>query len=108
MNIQNLCLSCFAERRPESPCERCGWTGKAAPEVDGQLPQGSLLQARYVIGRPLGRGGFSITYRGWDTRLQRLRAIKEYFPAGVVTREGSQSRISIVSGQGGLYSDGIQ
>jgi serine/threonine protein kinase/TPR repeat protein len=108
MNIQNLCLNCFAERPADSPCEHCGWRGKSAPEVDGQLRPGSVLHDRYVVGQPLGRGGFSITYRGWDTRLQRLRAIKEYFPAGVVTREGSQSRVSIVSGQSGLYSNGIQ
>jgi TPR repeat protein len=108
MNTQNLCLNCFGVRRPEAPCERCGWRGKAEADVDGQLAPGSVLQNRYVIGQPLGRGGFSITYRGWDTRLQRMRAVKEYFPAGVVTREGSQSRVSIVSGQSGLYSDGIQ
>jgi TPR repeat protein len=107
MNIQNLCLNCFAERRPESACSDCGWRGETKIEFEGQLLSGSVLQNRYVVGRPLGRGGFSITYCGWDTRLQRLRAIKEYFPAGVVTREGSQSRISIVAGQGGLYSDGI-
>jgi serine/threonine protein kinase/TPR repeat protein len=108
MNIQNLYLNCFAERRPESPCEQCGWREKSAADVDGQLTPGSVLHNRYVIGQPLGRGGFSITYRGWDSRLHRLRAVKEYFPAGVVTRDGSQSRVSIVSGQGGLYSDGIQ
>jgi serine/threonine protein kinase len=47
------------------------------------LPNGSgLCSDRYRIEQVLGVGGFAITYRAFDTRLQVSVAIKEYFPEG--------------------------
>jgi len=104
----NLCKGCFAEIEPGRTCASCGWSEANAKPVDGQLVPGTLLRDRYLVGGPLGRGGFSITYLGWDTKLQRRRAVKEYFPAGVVTRGGTQASVSILSGQTETYQDGIQ
>ncbi len=36
---------------------------------------------RYRLEREIGRGGFGITYLGWDSGLDRGVAVKEYFPA---------------------------
>ncbi len=44
----------------------------------------------YRIDSVLGQGGFGITYRAYDTNLQRDVAIKEYLPTGVAVREPSQ------------------
>ncbi|MEQ1694259.1 MAG: serine/threonine-protein kinase [Hyphomicrobiaceae bacterium] len=43
----------------------------------------------YVIESMLGSGGFGITYRALDTRLDTSVAIKEYFPANLAYRVGS-------------------
>lgn len=43
----------------------------------------------YAIDGILGSGGFGITYRAFDTRLDTLVAIKEYFPANLAYRVGS-------------------
>jgi serine/threonine protein kinase len=43
----------------------------------GRLAPQSLLQQRYIILRPAGRGGMSAVYEGVDNRLQRHVAIKE-------------------------------
>jgi serine/threonine protein kinase len=49
----------------------------------GPLPVGSTLQGgQYVIQSVLGMGGFGVTYRAHDTRLERSVAIKELFPGG--------------------------
>lgn len=85
----------------------CGWCGHrltpgAAGVVDGidpvaggaaddtlasvALVSGGLLLSRYRIDAVLGRGGFGITYRARDTRLDRDVAIKELFPPGAVRR----------------------
>lgn len=62
--------------------------GQAEPQ--GALPSGTRLQ-EYVIEHVLGRPGrFGITYLARDTAHQRMVAIKEFFPAEFVRREGAQ------------------
>ncbi len=44
------------------------------------LGEGTVVGERYRLEKVLGVGGYGITYRGMDTRLGRLVAVKEYFP----------------------------
>ncbi|MCD7819358.1 MAG: serine/threonine protein kinase, partial [Lachnospiraceae bacterium] len=80
------CYSCM-ERLPEdaADCPVCGQEVhyKNAPH---QLPAGTILADRYLVGRVLGEGGFGITYIGRDLRLDMNDAVKEYYPAGTVNR----------------------
>jgi serine/threonine protein kinase len=50
------------------------------------LAPGTPLHDCYLVGRVLGQGGFGITYIGWDTRLHRKIAIKEFFPQAIASR----------------------
>src|SRR5690606_3079552 len=52
-------------------------------------PATSLHNGTFTVGKPLGAGGFGITYHCTDTNLQRHVAVKEFFPAGS-TRKGKQ------------------
>ena len=57
------------------------------------LPDGTALEnGRYEIRTTLGNGGFGITYKAWDYRLQRFVALKEFFPDGFAYRDAGQSR----------------
>lgn len=57
--------------------------------VNGVLSPGAVLAGgEYLIKQPLGQGGFGITYKGVDTRLNRPVAVKEFFPEGC-WREGA-------------------
>ncbi|MBF0158598.1 MAG: SEL1-like repeat protein [Magnetococcales bacterium] len=47
----------------------------------------------YRIDKVLGQGGFGVTYRAWDTRLDTNVAIKEYLPSQVALR-GSDGHIN--------------
>ena len=54
------------------------------------LTQGSLLLGRFRIQKVLGYGGFAVTYLAADEDLQKLFAIKEYFPSEFAVAEGTQ------------------
>jgi len=54
------------------------------------LPVGYRIN-EYNIERPLGGGGFGITYLARDSNLQLPVAIKEYFPSDLVTRGADQA-----------------
>jgi serine/threonine protein kinase len=62
-----------------------------APPADAAtLPEGYRLH-EYQVERPLGGGGFGITYLARDSNLQLPVAIKEYFPGDLVTRGPDQA-----------------
>jgi len=54
----------------------------------GALAPGVRI-AKYEISTILGQGGFGITYRARDSRLDRDVAIKEYLPTAFARRHGS-------------------
>ncbi len=84
------CFYCMQPKNGSAVCPYCGKTG--TPEaMEHQLPCGTLLRGRYLSGRPLGEGGFGITYIGLDTVLDGRVAIKEYYPNGFAYRSNTAS-----------------
>lgn len=88
------CLKCMTPL-PEGiqTCPVCGRVyGNWAWESIALRP-GTILDGKYLVGEMLGRGGFGITYLGFDLLLEQKVAIKEYFPlsAGLVTRENGST-----------------
>lgn len=62
------------------------------------LPPGTRVH-EFEFRKVLGRGGFGITYLGWDSRLERAMAIKEYMPSGFAVRDAEWS-VHPTSGEG--------
>lgn len=54
------------------------------------LPPGHLV-AEFRIERVLGKGGFGIVYLAFDTRLERLVAVKEFMPQSLAQRLADHS-----------------
>ncbi len=75
-------------------CPHCGYDEETTEERFDQLKPGSMLRDRFTVGRPLGRGGFGITYIAWDNSLQRKVAIKEYLPKGMALRDQGNTTIT--------------
>ncbi|MBQ7543224.1 MAG: protein kinase [Clostridia bacterium] len=94
---KNLCAGCFAQI-PEGTevCPHCGF-GKKHKVVPGALPPGTILHAQYLLGATLGAGGFSITYRAYDTRAGKVVAVKEFFPSSLVERPDGELTVSVIS-----------
>ena len=62
------------------------------------LQEGTTLQnGQYRIIRPLGQGGFGITYLAEDTLLKRQVVIKEFFIGELCFREKETSQVTVLS-----------
>lgn len=70
------------------------------------LPIGTCL-GEYRIEAVLGSGGFGITYRALDTRLDTHVALKEYFPASLAYRVDRTTVASRPDGTAGGYEWGL-
>ena len=89
--MSEYCPSCMAENTDGAEkCSVCGGDMRAQNRQH-QLPVMTILEGRYLIGKVLGEGGFGITYIGFDLRLEERVAIKEFYPAGSVTRYAKHS-----------------
>lgn len=65
-----------------------------------QLPSGTYLeQNKYYIERVLGDGGFGITYLGYDVKLQRKVAIKEFYMRGYCYRNPGDPNVYTQTGE---------
>ena len=72
---------------PDAECAKCGWDNHNRVNGNAALEQ-TILKDQYMVGKSLGRGGFGITYVGFDLALERRVAIKEFFPMGTAYRFG--------------------
>ena len=94
------CKSCFYQYDSEfGVCPCCGYYDGSDVEMMNQLPIGTIIANRYVIGGVLGFGGFGITYKVWDTETSDVLAIKEFFPSGFVNRNPSTNEVIVFSGK---------
>ncbi|WMJ22752.1 protein kinase [Paludicola sp. MB14-C6] len=100
INDQFFCDSCFKLLSSEfEQCNECNFVKENYNPEIGILPIGEILLGRYLIGKKLGRGGFGVTYLGFDLKLEKKVAIKEYFPDGLATRHLNQTKLSIYTGE---------
>lgn len=90
MDPKRRCMNCMKEI-PEgfTTCVRCGFDVKLYERERSAmvLPQYTVLQDKYLIGKMVGQGGFGITYVGWHQGLKMKLAIKEFFPVGISSRD---------------------
>lgn len=99
INNKKLCESCFCETDGEI-CPHCGFSSaeysvaeqSAYPLV---LPMGTRLNDKIVIGRVMGKGGFGVTYLGYDMRMDKIIAVKEYYPNGIAYRLPSGTEVAV-------------
>jgi serine/threonine protein kinase len=62
----------------------------------------------YSVENILGSGGFGITYRAFDRRLDRTVALKEYFPAALAMRIDGATVATRPDSMDGAYAWGLE
>lgn len=94
------CLNCMKIYEEQyNICPHCGFIKGTPPKEAYHLSPGANLTERYMIGTVLGFGGFGITYRAWDNILEKMVAVKEFYPNGIVNRIPGQSEVIIYTGE---------
>jgi serine/threonine protein kinase len=88
-------------------CGFCYYEGEPIVNDEHQLPVMSVLSERYVIGKVLGEGNFGVTYLCYDEKHNTRVAIKEYFPAGFVKRDGKDV-VSVTGGETAYFDRGMK
>ena len=104
----NICYGCMRMLEEDiEVCPYCGYEVKKKNNPQDVLPEGTVLSHKYLVGKTLGRGGFGVTYLGYDLDLQIRVAIKEYFPIGASIRSSANySVLSTLSGEDSAFSKG--
>ena len=72
------------------------------------LTPDTILKEKYRMGVLLGSGNFGMTYMAYDTILQQMVAIKEYFPNGLVVRSENGMYVDVIPGEGEKFEKGKQ
>lgn len=90
------CYSCFKECEKDSViCPFCGENLVEEAKEPIHLVPGTVLADRYIIGLAVGAGGFGIIYKAWDTKLETVIAVKEFFASRLVTRAATTKEVII-------------
>lgn len=84
--IGKICLRCMKISDDVGICPFCGREKAGQLTWSKALAPGTILNNKILIGNILGKGGYGITYIGYDMLLEYRVAIKEFFPDEMVDR----------------------
>lgn len=93
--MSELCLGCMAKNNGEDICPSCGFD-KHSEQLPPFLPLGTVLQGKYIVGRVLGSTAEYIKYIGFDQSVDSAVILREYFPAGICTRNAASPDVIVI------------
>ncbi|MDE6687433.1 MAG: serine/threonine protein kinase, partial [Lachnospiraceae bacterium] len=84
--VGKICLRCMKISDDVGICPHCGREKAGQLTWSKALAPGTILNNKILIGNILGKGGYGITYIGYDMLLEYRVAVKEFFPDEMVDR----------------------
>ena len=75
----DICPNCFNSVGSEV-CPYCGYDQRNSKKYDEVLPPMTIVNAKYLLGRVLGKGGFGVTYLAKNLETNKTVAVKECMP----------------------------
>lgn len=92
------CYHCMCQIENENVCfcSECGHSLDIHPVSTKYLHPGTVLQEKFVVGYPLGSGGFGNTYIGWNQALSCKVAIKEFYPEQYCSRAADRTTVIVL------------
>ncbi len=102
-----ICYHCMQEYTG-TRCPHCDFDPGAYEPIPTALPPATILHEQYIVGTVLGKGGFGITYVGYDNIQRQKVAIKEFYPAAVAYRNSEETtEITVPVEQKQIYATGV-
>ena len=84
--MDKYCYYCM-DKLPQNDSCNCERSHQGTPPMTGAIAPGTMLNGKYLIGYPLGAGGFGMTYIGRDLNLDMKVAVKEYIEGAAGGKE---------------------
>ncbi len=91
------CYHCMHQIDNENAqfCPQCSHSLTVRPAGARYLRPGAVLQGKFIVGYPLGAGGFGNTYIGWNQALSCKVAVKEFYPKQYCRRAADQATVIV-------------
>ncbi len=90
------CMNCMKKYGDKyEVCPYCGYIEGTEPKEAYHLKPGTILRKRFQIGTVVGYGGFGVVYRAWDMTLDKMVAVKEFYPVGLINRVPGESKVIV-------------
>jgi|GEM_PF-2657747 len=103
--MKSICYGCMETKEDNIKiCSLCEYENIEKYDTY-YLPQGTILNEKYLIGKVLGHGGFGITYIAKALDTDQTVAIKEYFPGEYATRSIGEKELIKFTGEAGKRFD---
>lgn len=94
-----LCMGCMNQMEDHmSVCPYCGFNEAELRQESYYLTPGTVVGGKYIVGKAMGYGGYTVTYLGIDAEKNRKVTIKEYLPSDFSTRSEGDTEVTIYSG----------
>lgn len=94
-----LCMGCMNQMEEHlTRCPYCGFDETTLHQESYYLAPGTIIGGRYIVGRVISYGGYTVSYLGMDAAVNRKVMVKEYLPSDFSTRSEGETEITIYSG----------
>lgn len=94
-----LCLGCMEQIEDSATtCPHCGFNEATFQQESYYLTPGTIVGGKYILGKVLKYGGYTVTYIGMDAEKNQKVLVKEYLPSEFSTRSAGEKVVTIYSG----------
>ena len=94
-----LCMGCMNQIEDDrNTCPYCGFNEITLRQESYYLDPGTIVGGKYIVGKVLSYGGYTISYLGMDAEKEKKVIVKEYLPSDFSTRSEGEKEITIYSG----------
>lgn len=94
-----ICMGCMNQVSDNDKiCPACGYDQSNVREKSYYLDPGTIIGGKFIVGKALEYGGYTVKYLGFDAEAQHKVIISEYLPSDFSTRSDGESEVTIYSG----------